>query len=268
MWAWIFLLPNPVLTDSQLTLGRQEPSGQHGLGLYQCQKEREGVSQQLATEPNGVTGIPDQDLKRVHALRITVCPKDQEMRKSLQNKQERIIWVDNPLNRSLPLRCETPFPNFSLVRQKPQSSRNSRATALIYHDPKESTLPLDLTASTTRYSQGRKHMESKNGYFGRRRLAWHYARFLYSSKQRVGYISRYDYGYNLEGFPKRTYKKVTLLEFYRGERPALKKITKTHIIEHLLGSDSWYYASDCVSSRSAISRCRDPAPDGDQSLFQ
>ena len=95
-------------------------------------------------------------------------------------------------------------------------------------------------------------MDNANDFNELKRLAWHYSRFLYSTKHRVGYISRYDYGHDLDGFPRRAYKKETLLALYKGQLIRLRKITKKQIFEHVARQHNYYYTSDSRSPYAMI----------------
>ncbi len=57
-WAWIFLFLDAVLADSQLAFDRQKPRRQDGFGLYQCQEETEGISEELAGELKDLMRVP------------------------------------------------------------------------------------------------------------------------------------------------------------------------------------------------------------------
>ena len=89
-----------------------------------------------------------------------------------------------------------------------------------------------------------------------RRLAWHFARLLYSSKHKVGFISRYDFGKKIDGRPRRMYKTETLLEIYKGQRK-LPKFTLTHVREHVFEHETFYFTCDSRSPLGMIGMDQD-----------
>ena len=70
-----------MFADRQLDLGSQEPCGQDGLGLQQCQEEAEGISQYVAHCPNYLASIAEQILKCNHARRIAVAYQNERLQR-------------------------------------------------------------------------------------------------------------------------------------------------------------------------------------------
>ena len=85
---------NAMPADGQLALGGRNPRRQDGFGLHQCQEGAERTSEKLPDGLNGSGGVPQQVLKGVHGRRTAIPPQNGEIRKSLQDKRERIIRAD------------------------------------------------------------------------------------------------------------------------------------------------------------------------------
>jgi len=68
--AWILLLLYAMLADRELALDGEELCRQNGFGLYQSQKKRHCISEDLPGERNCLPGIAQPFLNRAHSDRI------------------------------------------------------------------------------------------------------------------------------------------------------------------------------------------------------